>query len=144
MLKCKRVGKGYTYIFLSWFGCFLWLTGMLHVKIWTKKVVIIQVEPPSELPKRTLMDIQRMETFSPQIKCPEYEDLSNQLCTNDLLKITKKMGILFWMIASLLYFKKMSIGIRCTNLQHHEHLWKNICSIFQLMSKNFNQKKKLI
>ena len=85
---------------------------MLHVKI--QKVVTIQVEPPSELPKRSLIDIQRMETFSPWLKCPEYEDLynkflSNQFFTNDLLKITKTMGILFWMIAYLSYLRNCQV-----------------------------------
>ena len=108
------------------------------LKLEPKIFLTIQVEPPCELPKRTLMDIQRMETFSPWLKCPEYEDLynkflSNQLCTYDLLKITKKRNIIL-NDCLLTVFKKLSSGVRCTDLEHYEHLLLSVKELLWYIS----------
>lgn len=77
--------------------------------------------------------MQKIETFSSRLKCPEYEEdlfnkfLSNQFCTYDLLKITKKKKDVkkIYIILNdclLTIFKKLSSRVRRTNLEHYEYL----------------------
>ena len=73
---------------------------MLHIKIRTRKNIPTEAEQtPVDLPQRTLMDLQRVETYSPRLKCAEREHLynkrnlvSSEISAKELLKISKANG----------------------------------------------------
>ena len=73
-----------------------------------------------------------METFSLRLKCPKCEDLykkflSNQLCSYDLLELTKKRE---YYSEWLLYTIFTSSGVRRTDLEHYKH---NLLSVKELL-----------
>ena len=74
------------------------LIGTLHIKIRTRKNILTEAEQtPVDLPQRTLMDLQRVETYSPRLKCAEREHLynkflSSEISAEELLKISKANG----------------------------------------------------
>ena len=74
---------------------------MLHIKIRTRKNIPMEAEQtPVDLRQRTLMYLQRVETYSPRLKCAEREHLynkflSSEISAKELLKISKANGNFF-------------------------------------------------
>ena len=73
------------------------------------------------------MDLQRVETYSPRLKCAEREHLcskflSSEISVEELLKISKANGKILLNDCLLIVLKKFSSGVQRIDLENYEYL----------------------
>ena len=113
---------------------------MHHIKIRTRKNIPTEAEQtPVDLPQRTLMDLQRVETYSPRLKCAEREHLynkflSSEISAEELLKISKANGKILLNDCLLIVLKKLSSGVRRIDLENYEYLLLSVKELLWYIS----------
>ena len=92
-----------------------------------KKISMESEQTLCDLLQRTLMDLQRVETYSPRLKSATREHLYNKFLGSEIrakqfLKISKTNGKILFNDFLLIVFKKLSSGVRRIGLENYEYL----------------------